>query len=55
VVCEVLGVREDVSLEVAEAAYRALARQRHPDAGGSNEAMQELNHAIEEIRRLRRG
>jgi hypothetical protein len=31
-----------------ESAYRALARKAHPDAGGSHEAMSELNRAREE-------
>lgn len=44
---EVLGIAESSSLEVAEAVYRMLAKQRHPDAGGSEEAMKELNEAIE--------
>ena len=50
---ELLGVRPDAPLEVAEASYRALARARHPDQGGSTEAMQELNDAIERVRRER--
>lgn len=37
-------------LEVAEAAYRALAKRAHPDAGGSTETMRRLNEAIEVIR-----
>jgi hypothetical protein len=35
-------VRADI-----ETAYRALTRKRHPDAGGSQEAMAELNAARE--------
>ncbi len=34
-----------VNQEVVEARYRALARERHPDAGGSHEAMARLNEA----------
>lgn len=34
-----------------EAQYRQLSRTRHPDAGGSNEAMLELNRAREEALR----
>lgn len=34
----------------AEAAYRTLARKHHPDAGGSADAMAELNNAINEAR-----
>ncbi|MBF6559555.1 MAG: J domain-containing protein [Candidatus Binataceae bacterium] len=51
----VLGVDDDYSLEDAETAYRNLARQHHPDNGGSHTAMAELNAAIaaarEELRR----
>lgn len=34
-----------------EAAFRTLARQRHPDHGGSHEMMAELNAAVEQARR----
>lgn len=34
----------------AEASYRTLARKHHPDAGGSADAMAELNIAINEAR-----
>ena len=47
---EVLGIAESSSLEVAEPIYRMLAQQRHPDAGGSESAMMELNEAIEWFR-----
>lgn len=42
-----LGFKPDqgVVLEQVEARYRELARQRHPDAGGSHEAMARLNEA----------
>lgn len=50
---EVLGVRPDAPLAVAEASYKALARERHPDAGGSDDEMRELNDAIERIRKER--
>jgi hypothetical protein len=30
--------------------YRELARKYHPDAGGSNEAMAALNHAVERLK-----
>lgn len=42
---DVLQVRSDASKEAIEANYRSLARTRHPDAGGSQEAMSELNQA----------
>lgn len=47
----VLHVAQDAPLVVCEAAYRALARVAHPDAGGSNEHMRRLNLAIETIRK----
>lgn len=47
---EVLGIRPDTPLAVAEAAYKALAKTVHPDAGGSVEAMKELNDAIERVK-----
>jgi DnaJ domain len=45
---EVLGVMPTADDEVIEGAYKQLARKRHPDAGGSEEAMTELNLAFEE-------
>jgi hypothetical protein len=47
---EVLGVRPDAPLAIAEAAYREATKTAHPDKGGSNEAMAELNAAIEKVR-----
>lgn len=47
---EVLGIAPDAPLEVAEAAYRVLARKRHPDTGGTEQQMKELNAAIEALR-----
>ena len=49
---EVLGVPADCPLSAAEVAYRQLARVRHPDCGGSEHEMAELNAAIEEARDL---
>ncbi len=49
----VLGVLPGAPWEVVEAAYRAQARLRHPDAGGSTAAMQALNAAMEVIREER--
>ncbi|HEU4322098.1 MAG TPA: hypothetical protein VFS21_03025 [Roseiflexaceae bacterium] len=48
---KVLYVRRDAPLAVCEAAYRALAKAAHPDAGGSDEEMARLTAAIEEIRK----
>ena len=38
-------------LDVAEAAYRALAKKAHPDAGGDPERFRRLTEAIEWIRK----
>src|SRR5438874_1951481 len=37
---------------VVESGYRELARRHHPDIGGSNEEMQQLNAAVEALREL---
>lgn len=42
---EILGVRESAPLDQIEASYRKLAKERHPDAGGSDAMMAELNEA----------
>lgn len=47
---EVLGVRPGAPSEAVLGAYRALSKVRHPDAGGSAEAMQELNEAFKDIK-----
>jgi hypothetical protein len=49
----VLGLLPGADLEVAEAAYRTLARRHHPDRGGSLDVMRRLNWAIQEIRERR--
>jgi hypothetical protein len=43
----VLFIAVDAPLEVVKAAYLALAKVYHPDRGGSEEAMRELNLAYE--------
>jgi curved DNA-binding protein CbpA len=48
---ELLEIRPETSLEVAEAAYKAKVRKVHPDRGGSSEQMKALNRAIDEIRK----
>ncbi|MEK6300479.1 MAG: DnaJ domain-containing protein [Acidobacteriota bacterium] len=40
-----LGVQPDASAEQIDRAYRSEARKRHPDGGGSEEAMKSLNEA----------
>lgn len=47
---EVLGVRPDEDIEFIEAAYKIKSKRAHPDAGGSEAAMKELNASIERIR-----
>ena len=53
---EVLGLRpdQDVDAETVERAFRARALRAHPDKGGSDEAMAELNaaraRALDELR-----
>lgn len=42
---EVLGLRPDAGDDAIEAMYRLKAKSAHPDAGGSDEAMAELNDA----------
>jgi DnaJ domain len=42
---EVLAVPQDASRAEIESAFRAMAAKCHPDVGGSNEAMAELNAA----------
>lgn len=45
---EVLNVPRECSKGMAEIAYREKAKKAHPDAGGSHEAMAELNQARSE-------
>ena len=48
---ELLGIRPNAVLEVAEGAYRAMAKMLHPDTEHGDVArMKELNAAIERIR-----
>jgi len=42
---EVLGLRPGASPELINAVFRELAKKAHPDQGGSDEAMAELNAA----------
>lgn len=48
---EVLGVSGPGTREAIDVAYRAAARRAHPDAGGSNEAMAEVNAARDQALR----
>lgn len=47
---EMLEIRDNASLQIAEAAYKAKIRDAHPDRGGSEQHMKLLNQAIEAIR-----
>lgn len=46
-----LADKAGVTLDIAESAYRALARTHHPDAGGDPATMAELNAAIAAARK----
>ncbi len=48
---EVMGLAQEVDRAVVDAVYRALAKKRHPDAGGSQAEMQELLRAYDEAKR----
>ncbi len=47
---QVLGIAEDAPIEVAEAAWKALAKKHHPDVGGDEGKAAEVNAAIAKIR-----
>ena len=49
-----LFVAEGAPLDVCEAAYRALAKRAHPDAGGDPAAFRRLTVAIDTLRKRRR-
>ncbi len=48
-----LGLKSAASKEETMAAYRVKAKEHHPDRGGSNERMAEINAAFFEICRRR--
>lgn len=50
---QILQVQPGASTEEIEAAYRRLARERHPDLGGSDAMMAELNRARQEAARAK--
>jgi len=45
-----LFVQPNAPKAVIEAAYKALSKQYHPDLGGSEQLMKQLNNAIEQAR-----
>lgn len=51
---DILQVRPDASRDVIEGNYRRLARERHPDSGGSDVMMAELNAARDAALKERR-
>lgn len=44
---DILGVKEGASMSEIKRAHRLLARKYHPDAGGSEEQMKQINEAKE--------
>ncbi len=50
---ELLGIRPDAAIELAEAAWKVKMKTAHPDAGGSEEQVKKLNAAIEAVRKER--
>lgn len=46
---EILGVSEDATQDEIKKAYRQLARENHPDAGGDEEKFKEINAAYETL------
>jgi hypothetical protein len=49
----VLGVARDAPIGVITAAFRALARDAHPDVGGDRAAWDRLNEAVAQARKER--
>jgi hypothetical protein len=51
----VLGLSWPCTPDEADAAYRRCARENHPDRGGDNEPMRQVNAAYEQLRNYFRG
>ena len=47
---EVLCCKQDADMHTVDFCYRNLVKTAHPDAGGSDKAMERLNKAIQEAR-----
>ena len=47
---KIFGVSESVSLKDLKSAYRRLAKEFHPDLGGSNVAFRQVNEAYEHLK-----
>jgi Protein of unknown function (DUF3102) len=45
------AARREVAESIINTGYRKLAEKAHPDQGGSNEAMQRLNHVRDKLRK----
>jgi len=46
----VLGVEEEANADTIKAAYRKLVREHHPDKGGDEEKIKEINEAYETLK-----
>ncbi len=44
---DILGIGQTKDINTIEKRYRALAKEKHPDTGGSLEAFQELSEALD--------
>jgi len=45
----ILGLPQEAAMDQIKAAYRAKARECHPDKGGENEEMRQINDAYQLI------
>ena len=50
----ILHLRPTAPPELVTAAHKCLAKLHHPDRGGEHDAMQMINHAVEQIREVSR-
>lgn len=47
---EIMEISPSASMTIVEAAYRAKAKELHPDRGGDADSMRELNEAFEAVK-----